>query len=100
MKKVLSLILAAAMLFGSALLLSSCTAKDDGPDVTVYLTGAVYDLDPSLAYTNDNAVKIMSQIYEPLFRLDSRGRVVNALASGWRVEERPEEGLYQMVITI
>lgn len=100
MKKVLSLILAAAMLFGSALLLSSCTAKDDGPDVTVYLTGAVYDLDPSLAYTNDNAVKIMSQIYEPLFRLDSRGRVVNALASGWRVEERPEEGLYQMVITL
>ena len=100
MKKVLSLVLCAAMLCSAALCLSSCGSADEGAEIPVYFCGEVYDFDPTRAYTDDNAVKIMSLLYEPLFRLDDNGKVTNALAANYRIVENPEENEYKMIIRL
>ncbi|MBQ8907934.1 MAG: hypothetical protein IJY71_05055 [Clostridia bacterium] len=98
MKKVISLFLAVLMLVGSLAAFTSCGAKD--ATIAVYLGDQLYDLDPSMACVNDEAMEVFKLIYEPLFTLNEKGKVKNALASGYRIIENEAENLYQMEITL
>ena len=100
MKKVLSLALCLALLLSSMLALTSCGDKDHGAEINTYYCGEVYDFDPTRQFTNDNAAKLISLLFEPLFTLNADGSVSNALAESYRVVENPEEDSYKMIINL
>ena len=83
MKKVLAFLLALSMCL---VFVTGCTkiSKDDpaakGAEFDIYLGKKVMNLDPAIAYTDDNAVKIINLIFEGLFKLDENGKLKKALA--------------------
>lgn len=103
MKKVLAFILALAM---CAVFSVGCTkiAKDDpaqmGAEFEIYMGTKVMDLDPAIAYTDENAVKILSLIFEGLTRLDENGKLKKALAKDWEIVEDSRTGEQRLEIVI
>ncbi len=107
MKRILCLLLSLVLIGASAV---SCresdfrkntktvTTTDKGAVIPVYLTTEIYDFDPATAYTDEAATKILSMIYEGLYKYDKNGKVVPAIASGYKVKEDPEKGLYEIEI--
>ena len=74
MKKIIALILCLTMILGATAALGSCGAPDDpGAKIAIYLGEEVYDFDPTEYYVDDNAIQMLSLVYEPLFRLDDDG---------------------------
>jgi len=98
MKKIIALLLACIMLMGAVVSFSSCGKKD--AEIAIYLGDQIYDLDPALAFVNDDVAKVMSLIYEPLFRLTDDGKVKKALAKNYKIIEDPEKNLFQMEIEL
>ena len=85
MKKIISLLMCAMLLCGSALSLVSCgDAKEPvggGAQISVYLGDAIYDFDPQGDCTNDAALSVISLLFEPLFRINDSGDLKKAMAS-------------------
>lgn len=98
MKKIVSLLLVIVMLLSATVVLSSCNKK--GAEIKIYLGDQLYDLDPALAFVNDDLTRVLSLLYEPLFTLNEKGKVVNALAKSYKIIEDEERDLYQMEITL
>lgn len=105
MKKVLAFLLALTMCV-SVLFATGCSkiAKDDpaqkGAELEIYMGKKVMNLDPAVAYTDENAVKILNLIFEPLTRLDENGKLKKALAKDWEIIEDPVTGEEKLEITI
>ncbi len=103
MKRVLALILALLAIVASMGVLSGCSGKGDeedlGAEIRAFFVEEVYDFDPAKAYTNDDAMKIMSLIYEPLFNLDQNGKLQYALANGYNFYEN-HRGEFCLDITL
>ena len=90
----------------SVLFATGCTkiAKDDpaqkGAELEIYMGKKVMNLDPAIAYTDENAVKILNLIFEPLTRVDTNGKLTKALAKDWEIIEDPITGEEKLEITI
>lgn len=103
MKKVLAFLLALSMCLA---LVTGCTKIDSedpaqkGPEFDVYLGTKVMNLDPAISYTDENAVKILSLIFEGLTKLDENGKLKKALAKKMEVTEDPKTGKERLEITI
>ena len=103
MKKVLAFLLALSMCLVFA---AGCTkiSEDDpaakGAEFDIYLGKKVMNLDPAIAYTDDNAVKIINLIFEGLFKLDEDGNLKKALAKKYEILEDPKTGEDYLEITI
>ncbi len=101
MKKLISMLLMAAML---VTLLAGCgsTLEEDekGAVINIYLGSEISDYDPALAYTDDSAAKILGLVYEGLTRINSKGKVENALMKSYKIFENPDKEEYSMEITI
>lgn len=101
MKKIISLLLLAAML---SVMLAGCgsTLKEDekGSVTNIYIGSEISDFDPALAYTDDSAVKVLGLIYEGLTRINANGKVENALMKSYKIIEKPDKNDYRMQITI
>lgn len=86
MKKIIALALALTML---AVIVTGCTKikvsesdpNGNGAVIDVYMGTKTINLDPATAYTDENSVKILSLIFEGLFKLDKSGNVSKALAT-------------------
>ncbi len=92
MKKILSFILSAVMLFGCVSVLSSCGApKDAGAEICIYLGDEIFDLDPSEYYVSTNAEQLLSLLYEPLFRINEKGKLKCAAADKYEIDEENRE---------
>ena len=100
MKRILTLTLALVMLLSTVLGLASCGMEDDGAIISAYYVGEMYDFDPARAVLDDDAMRVMSLLYEPLFTLDSKGRVKGALAEDYEIFRDEENGEYRMEITL
>lgn len=88
MKKIIALILCLTMILGATAALGSCGAPDDpGAKIAIYLGEEVYDFDPTEYYVDDNAIQMLSLIYEPLFRLDDDGDRKKAAADDYEIDE-------------
>ncbi len=100
MKKIISLLLTAAML--ATMLVSCSTLEEDekGYTIDVYIGSELSDYDPALAYTDDGAVKVLGLIYEGLTRINEKGEVENALMKSYKIIENPEKNDYRMEITL
>ena len=88
MKKILSLVLVLSLLLGSALVLSSCgVPENEGAQIPVYLGEPIYDFDPTDYYVDSNADQLMSLLYEPLFTVNKNGKLKEAAAKTYEVDE-------------
>lgn len=99
-KRIFSLVLCFLMLLP---IFASCGVKNDddlGSYITVYLTDNIYDFDPANnTYTADTQ-NILTLLFEPLFRVNQKGKVKPALAKSYEVIEDAEKGEYYMDITL
>ncbi len=101
MKKILCLLLSIVLIGASA---AACAQKidekstDKGSIIPVYLGTEIYDFDPATANTDVSATKILGMIYEGLYKYDENGKLTEGIASGHKVTEDPEKGLYQLEI--
>lgn len=87
MKKVLSFVLAILTL---AFVFTGCTTigKDGkGAVIDIYMGTKTINLDPAIAYTDENSVKIINLIFEGLFTLDQSGNIKKALAKKYELGE-------------
>ena len=101
MKRVFTLFLAVLMLLTSVLTLAACgEMEDDGAIINAYYVGEMYDFDPARAIADDDAMRVMSLLYEPLFTLDEKGRLQNALAQDYVTSYDESSGEYVMEITL
>ena len=88
MKKLMSMLLAAAMLvtllagWGSTLV-----GDEQGAVINIYLANEISDYDPALAYTDDAAVKVLGLVYEGLTRINPEGKLENGLMKSYKVFE-------------
>ncbi|MBQ8350843.1 MAG: hypothetical protein IJY20_02210 [Clostridia bacterium] len=106
MKRVLALLLALVTVFAMVATGVGCAGgeteeeeEDLGAEVSAILVGGeIYDFDPAKAYTNDDAMKVMSLIYEPLFTLDANGKIQYALANNYRFYD--DRGEFKVDITL
>lgn len=101
MKKLISLLLLAAML---VTMLASCGSTLEGDEkgaiINMYIANEIINYDPAIAYTDDSAVKVLGLVYEGLTRINEKGKVENALMKSYKIIENPEKNDYRMQITI
>ena len=86
MKKVLAALMCVILLLPTLVSCGGIKPNDDdrGAEIPVYLSEEIYNLDPAVAYTNSSAAKILSLIFEGLFRLDEDGKVQKALCTDYK----------------
>ena len=105
MKRVFAMLLATAML---AVALCSCTTvvydddgdiKYPGAVIDIYLGTKPSNLDPAVAYTDENAVKILSLIFQGLTKINSKGKLEKALAKKW-VKSVNADGYTTLTVTL
>lgn len=87
MKKIVSLILTVAMMLGAISVLTACATKHPGATINVYLGNSVYDFDPTDYYADSNADQLMSLLYEPLFRVNEKGKLEKAAAKKYSIDK-------------
>ena len=108
MKKLLSMLLSAALLVS---LLAGCSGSTDeeeekekevdkGAEINMYVGERPSDLDPGKLIFNSDAWQYMSLIYEGLFTLDSNGKAVAAVADEWESEVDERDGKLKLYITL
>ena len=92
MKRILSMLLVAIMLVSTLVIFTACgEPKDDGAEISVYLGDEVFDFDPTDYYVDSNAEQVMSLIYEPLFKINSKGELKKAAAKDYSVNEKERQ---------
>ena len=97
MKRILSLLLAVAMLLSFGALLVSCGETEiPGAQIDVYLGSEVLDLDPTDYYVDDNAAQLMSLLYEPLFAINSKGKLTKAAAKDYEIDEEKNQIIIEL----
>ncbi len=100
MKKIICVLLVAAMCVTLFAGCSTLKGDEKGATVNVYIGSEISDFDPALAYIDDSAVKVLGLVYEGLTRIGENGKTENALMKSYKVIEDPEKGEYKMEITI
>ncbi len=101
MKKILAVILSLLMVVPTFV---GCSDKSDnkkgGPAIPVYISGEITNLDPAYGNLDQTAQKIMSLLYEGLFKYDSNGKVVKAQAKSIKKLDKPSKNYYAIEITL
>ncbi len=101
MKRILSLSLLVLMLLSTVLGLAACgEMTDSGAVISAYYVGEMNEFGPARADIDDDAMRVMALLYEPLFRLTEKGKVKPALAEDYKIIRNEEEGDYKMEITL
>lgn len=86
------------------LVFAGCT-KIKAPDtngaiIHTYMGTKVLNLDPAVAYTDENAVKLISLIFEGLMKINKNGSLEKALASKYEIYTDDRSGDKIMKITL
>ncbi|PKM62579.1 MAG: hypothetical protein CVU97_04700 [Firmicutes bacterium HGW-Firmicutes-21] len=83
MKKLIILLLCLTLL---ASVFAGCTSlkgDEKGAVISVYLASYPQTLDPALVQLNSDVTQVLGLIFQSLTTIDSKGRVVGALAESW-----------------
>ena len=99
MKKIIALLLLAAMLAAS---LSSCAVdmEDKGSIIPMYLATPQVDLDPTEMIYDKNFVKVSGLVFDSLTRVTSDGKIEMSLISDWEQKYDKERGEYFLYINL
>lgn len=81
--------------------LCGCGSDEDdyGAIIPVYISDQIINFDPAFAYTDDAAAKIMPLLYEGLTKIDSNGKVKNALLDSYTYKQQ-EDDTYLLECTL
>jgi len=98
-KKILALILLAALLSLNAIGIAGCSKRDEndkGAILLAYLAGdpSNLNLDPAKLIYSAEAVKFMGLIFEGLTKMDENGKLQNGMAKKWTIKENEEKSEY------
>ncbi len=98
---VIAIALALALVIGitATVLIIRANDTDRGPTIPVYISDDIINFDPAFAYNDDAAAKILPLLYEGLTRVNSKGKVENALLDHYTYKQQ-EDGTYLMEVTI
>ena len=88
MKKFLALLLCFIMILTSLVSCGNKESKDDGAEIKMYLSEAIYNFDPAEAYKNEAALKIVSLLYDNLFVMNSDGKVEKSLVKSYKIDKK------------
>lgn len=101
MKKIFAVILSLMMVVP---MFAGCAKEGDnkkgGPTIPVYISGEVTNFDPAYGNLDQTSQKIMSLLYEGLFKYDSNGKVVKAQAKSIKKLDKPSKNYYAIEITL
>ncbi len=101
MKKLIAVILSLLTVIP---LFAGCAKESDnkksGPAIPVYISGEITNLDPAYGNLDQTSQKIMSLLYEGLFKYDSNGKVVKAQAKSVKKLDKPSKNYYAIEITL
>ena len=100
MKRILAALVCVIMVCAS---FTSCAKRDDndmGPIFNAYVGGEPYNLDPQIDHTDDDAVMIMSLIFEGLTNVNAKGKVENALLDKYTYTKDEIKGEYTLTMSI
>ena len=99
MKRVIAITLVLIMSLG---VLASCARsdKDKGPMVKMYLGSYPESLDPSIMQMDSEITKFLGLLFEPLTRIDDKGKVQPALAERWYSKVDPIDGHFKIVFEL
>lgn len=100
MKRFLALLLALVFALFCFAGCSKIGSDGNGAEIDVYLGTKPLNLDPAIAYTDENTVQLLNLIFEGLFRLDKNGKLENALCKKYEIYENARTGITEMKITI
>ena len=98
MKKMLSLILCLVMVMGAFVGCAKLTSG--GATIEVYLTEAIYDLDPARAYDDASLMKIIPLLFEGATKINAKGKVEKALMESYETYIDPITGKLTLEITL
>ena len=83
------------------------TSTTEGPQINMYLSSEVYNLDPAYAHVDASASKLLGLLFEGLYKLEDNGKVTAAACDNWIYTEdegvdknSDEDNIYKMVITL
>ena len=99
MKRFISLLLCAAMII---CVFTSCSSgtEGNGPVIPVYISSPISSFDPALSLNDEAALKVIGMIYEGLTKINSKGKVENALLKKYTYTSNSDTGSYVLEIEL
>ena len=100
MKRIVALLVCLVMLCPSMIACQKRSETDMGPIFNAYIGCEPYVLDPQINHTDDDAVQLMSLIFEGLTKINSKGKVENALLKSYTYTKDETKGEYTLTLTL
>ena len=100
MKRILAALLCVIMVCACFTACGKRSENDMGPMFDAYVGGEPYILDPQIDHTDDDAIQIISLIFEGLTNINSKGKVENALLDKYSYRKDDLKGEYTLTMTI
>ena len=100
MKRILAALICVIMVCMSFTACSKRDENDMGPIFNAYLGSEPYILDPQIDHTDDDAIQLMSLIFEGLTKINSKGKVENALLDKYTYVKDDVQGEYTLTMSI
>lgn len=96
-KKLIALVLCLVMVVP---FLAACKPDPNyvGPIVNMYLGEMVYDFDPLYAFNNESALKVVSLLFEPLFKINKNGKIEKALVKEYKYSADDLNQEYSLIL--
>ena len=100
MKRILAALVCVIMICMSFTACSKRDENDMGPIFNAYLGSEPFILDPQIDHTDDDAIQLMSLIFEGLTNIKSNGKVENALLDKYTYNKDEVQGEYTLTMSI
>lgn len=100
MKRILAALVCVIMVCMSFTACSKRDENDMGPIFNAYLGSEPFILDPQIDHTDDDAIQLMSLIFEGLTNIKSNGKVENALLDKYTYNKDEVQGEYTLTMSI
>ena len=100
MKRILAALICVIMVCMSFTACSKRDENDMGPIFNAYLGAEPYILDPQIDHTDDDAIQLMSLIFEGLTKINSKGKVENALLDKYTYVKDDVQGEYTLTMSL
>ena len=100
MKRILAVLVCVVMVCAS---FTSCSKRDEndmGPIFNAYLGSEPFILDPQVDHTDDDAIQLMSLIFEGLTNINSKGKVEKALLDKYTYVKDDIQREYTLTMSI
>ncbi len=100
MKRILAALLCVIMVCSGLTACKKRDSKDLGPIFDAYIGGEPYVLDPQIDHTDDDAIQIMSWLYEGLTNVNAKGKIENALLDKYTYSKDSLKDEYTLTMSL